>query len=273
MNWFIEIWSRVRGSMVSLASRLSRWFLQAPLVWLLGVLSVGALAALVWGGTRFWDELAPFRLWVIGEGNLRETGSTTIRNLGLVLAGAIAIPLAWWRSRVAAKQADVAQQSLWNERYQTAAGMLGSSDLSVRLGGIYALEALIDEHPDLYYVQCMRVLCAFVRDPTDGSRVSHLSASGGLADPFEETRLRGLGSNLRADVQAVMDLMRKRGEKWIGLEQASGFGIDLRGADLSEGNLRSVNLSKADLRAAKLTGVYLGGADLSGSGLVARGFD
>ena len=50
--------------------------------------------------------------------------------------------LAVWRSIVAERQADTAQQSLLNERYQKGAEMLGNEVLSVRMGGIYALGRL-----------------------------------------------------------------------------------------------------------------------------------
>ena len=101
-----------------------------------------------------------------------ESGSATIRNIGLVIAGSLAFPLAMWRAVVADKQASsaqhqaaIAQQGLLNERYQKAAEMLGNERLFVRLGGVYALQALIEEYPEQYYVSCMRLLCAFVRTP------------------------------------------------------------------------------------------------------------
>ena len=95
-----------------------------------------------------------------------ESGSTTIRNLALILAGLVALPLAMWRSIVADRQATTAQLSLLNERYQRAAEMLGNEVLSVRLAGVFALQRLATEHPDQYHVQVMGLFCAFVRLPT-----------------------------------------------------------------------------------------------------------
>ena len=73
-----------------------------------------------------------------------ESNSGTIRNIGLVLAGLVALPLALWRSfvaqnqaRAAQRQAFTAQEGLANDRYQKGAEMLGSDVLSVRIGGIY----------------------------------------------------------------------------------------------------------------------------------------
>ena len=95
---------------------------------------------------RFWEEL--------GDNN--EALSTTVRNVGLVIGGVIAILLAVWRSTVAARQVDTAQQSLLNERYERGAEMLGNGVLSVRLGGIYALNRLAQEHPEQYHLQISR---------------------------------------------------------------------------------------------------------------------
>ena len=81
--------------------------------------------------------------WLAGD----DSGSATISNVALVLAGAIALSLAVWRARVASRQADTAQQGLLDERYQKGAEMLGSQVNAVRLGGIYALERLARDYP------------------------------------------------------------------------------------------------------------------------------
>ena len=98
-----------------------------------------------------------------------ESGSTTIRNLGLVIAAIVALPLAIWRSIVAERRAKTAQRGLLNERYQKGAEMLDSQVLAVRLGGIYALARLAREHPGDYHTQIMSLLCAFVRPPGWGT--------------------------------------------------------------------------------------------------------
>ena len=43
------------------------------------------------------------------------------------------------QTKAALKQAGISHQSLLNERFQNGAEMLGSNTISVRLGGIYAL--------------------------------------------------------------------------------------------------------------------------------------
>ena len=102
--------------------------------------------------------------WLAGA----ESASATIRNIGLVIAGSLAIPLAIWRAVVADKQASsahrqnaIAQHGQLNERYQKAAEMLGSDVLSVRIGGVHTLRDLAVEEPNQYHVRVMRLLCAF----------------------------------------------------------------------------------------------------------------
>lgn len=195
-----------------------------------------------------------------------ESGSATIRNIGLVIAGSVAIPLAIWRAVIADKQASsaqhqttIAQQGLLNERYQKAAEMLGHDNLSVRLGGVYALQALIEEHPEQYYVPSMQLLCAFVRNPPADEQLPVLSDR-------ELTRYGG-GSRLRGDVQAVMDMMRLRDDRLVTLERKKRFEVNFQGADLRGSNLRSVNFTGVDLRNADLSGAYAVGSNMSHAGL------
>ncbi len=123
-----------------------------------------------------------FWSWPHPEASTTESNSETIRNVGLLLAGVLAFVFALWRAwvaerqaatardqaKIAQEQAATAERGLLNERYQKGAEMLGSDVLSVRLGGIYALQRLADEQPKQYHVQIMRLFCAFVRNPNTG---------------------------------------------------------------------------------------------------------
>ena len=141
-----------------------------------GIGWIALLGVLAWlfqswpGGLWGWLEITLG--WLRKTPNGFESGSTTVRNLGLIVAGLIALPLTLWRIRVADGQAkaahrqvDTSQRSLLNEQYQKGAEMLGSEVLSVRLEGIYALARLAREHPEEYHIQIMRLFCAYVRNP------------------------------------------------------------------------------------------------------------
>ncbi len=202
------------------------------------LLAVSGLLSVV-----FWD-------WLTAG----ESGSTTIRNIGLVIAGLVALPLAVWRSLVAERQADTAQQSLLNERYQRGAEMLGNEVLSVRMGGIYALQRLAEEHPEQYHIQVMRLFCSFVRQPTKGEGIKARSGT-------EEAPRR------RQDVQAVMAAIGSRQMRQLELERDANFKLDLRYADLSNLWLKDVNLSDAKLWDVNLCIAMPFGANLSGAEL------
>ena len=204
----------------------------------------GVIAVVVVLSAVFWGWL-----------NDGESGSTTIRNVALIVAGAIALALALWRSRVADRQANTALQSLLNERYQKGAEMLGSEVLSVRLGGVYALQSLAQEHPEQYHVQIMRLFCAFVRCPT--------------GDPYlkseREVNRQDELMGIRQDVEAVLQAICSRSESLIAIERNANFRLDLRGADLHGAQLLDADLSKAMLHHSNLSRVNFANTDLSDS--------
>ena len=187
-----------------------------------------------------------------------ESGSTTIRNIALVAAGMIALPLAIWRGVVANRQANTEQQGLLNERYQKGAEMLGSEVLSVRLGGIYALQRLAEEWPDQYHIQIMRLFCAFVRLPT---RDQSFESGQTVIEA-------GIQLGIRQDVEAVMQMMGSRDESRIALERMADFRLDLRGADLSKAEFLDADLSNAMFHKSNLSGANFANTNLADSFLI-----
>ena len=173
--------------------------------------------------------------------------------------------------------------------------MLGSDLLSVRLGGIYALDNLAEEYPEQYHLRIMRLYCAFIRHPSGKADQAIAPTSEEPSTPdarYDEAWQEAASQDederdtwVREDVQEIMNLLRKRSGKRIALEQQSGFVPDLRGADLQHANLarmkldRAVlsnadlsysslyrtSLKKAILRDTKLPGAMLNEADLSGA--------
>ena len=116
--------------------------------------------------------------------------------------------------------------------------MLGNEVLSVRLGGIYALQRLADEWPDQYHIQIMCLFCAFVRLPTkDQSLVS------GQVEIEAGARL-----GIRPDVEGVMEAINSRSESRTGIERKAGFRLDLRGADLPGTQFLNADLGSTPVR-------------------------
>ena len=233
----------------------------------------------------FEDRLAPLTLMVLAAvlvlsiwfwdswSGKEESVGLAIRNLVLVLAAIAALPLAIWRSKVAEHQADTAQLGLLNERYQKGAEMLGSQELPVRLGGIYALARLAREHSGDYHTQIMRLLCAFIRNPTGEPAKPPLPKEGSTnqaefnfgfkkeAEDGEDHRRR-----VREDVQAVMTALRERSKSQIKIEENEGYPLDLSGS-----NLKCVRLISENLKSARLDVVLaklLEGTNLSAAVMI-----
>ena len=202
-----------------------------------------------------------------------ESGSTTIRNVGLVIGGAIALAIAGWRSvvadrqsRAAKRQAETAQADLLNKRYQEGAAMLGNEVLSVRLAGIYALERLAQDHPEQYHIEIMKSLCAFVRHPTKDAGLDATAHVVARAPDGRETY------QMRVDVQVALAAIGACHSRQLRLEREAAFRLELDGVDFSGARLPSLNLSNARLRHAFLTMGFpicwdLTDADLTGARL------
>ncbi len=204
---------------------------------------LGEVMLIFWGATTVWRYLQ-------GLG-------TVIENSALTLAAAE-------RTTFFAAQAGETQ------RYAAAMALLASSQLEVRLGGVYALERLARES-EADHGPIMEVLAATLRD--------HAAWIAG------ET----IAAHLRADLQAIATVIGRRhaafdpGEGHIDLHATSLArvylpGANLAGAFLYQTNLQGAILQNADLRGARLwnadltdatlEGALLQGADLTGvSGL------
>lgn len=208
---------------------------------------------LVW---YFWD-------WLRLVSGAQESGTATVRNLGLLVTAIIALPLAIWRSIIADRQAETArrqsetaERGLLNERYQKGAEMLGSKVLTVRLGGIYALARLARERPEEYHTQVMQLFCTFVRLPPEGDEKST------AADGHQQT------TRLRVDIQEILTAIGKRSEGQLAVEgdkSKAPYILDLSYTNLAHAQLADAVLSRANLFGAKLSGATLFGAKLSGS--------
>ena len=219
-----------------------------------GVLGVLVLGSCIWISTCFWGWLHP-------PAPTEVSNSETLRNVGLLTGGLLAFVFAGWRGWVAERQANAAQsqaettqRGLLNERYQKGSEMLGSDVLSVRLGGIYALQRLAKDYPEQYHIQIMRLFCAFVTHTAEKSSVQPSDSEGKPTEPSP-------------DLQAVMDAIGARREGETNLERLEKYRLDLRRAKLSRTSLARANLSGVRLAWASLEGADLGEANLSKAGL------
>src|SRR5882762_3571390 len=195
------------------------------------------------------------------------------KTVGQLLGGAAVVFGAWLaflqfsqQQQTAQSQIKQQQQAAKQQQQQAARDLLISNQVSkgfeqlasdkmaMRLGGIYALEGVmnVSERPERYRGPVLEMLCAFVREYTIGKTVSKKPA---------------------IDIQAALTVIgRRKGQELpdlaeVNIPGANLSGANLSGANLSGANLLGANLSGANLTSAKLSRVDLTGANLSGANL------
>jgi Pentapeptide repeats (8 copies) len=188
-------------------------------------------------------------------------------------------------------QLQITEQGQITDRYNAAITNLGSHSVDVRLGGIYALQRLMeDSSRDQSTV--VAVLCAFVRDrarstpkpppspPTDvQAAVTVVGTRNAAHDGGRKTVIDLLGAQLargrfdndnlaRADL-TVADFTAAfligTHLEHANLNTANFTGADLAGAHLEHADLTTAYLTGADLEFAYLNGANLDGANLNGA--------
>ncbi len=224
------------------------------------------------------------------EGGSGASRSEVFRNFGLFVAAGIALVFAFWRARIATRQAEaaaaradaaieqaraaneqaraaneqarIAEQGQFTERFSRAAEHLGSGQLPVRLGGIYALWRLTQDSPERDVISVIDILCAFVRDPplAEPPQTGPSTETADAAQPGQEPS--DAAAKLRPDVQTVLKLIGDKTADYRAILPA-GYRLDLTGANLAHAHLTGVNLTSANLARANLTRADLTDANLA----------
>ena len=137
-------------------------------------------------------------------------------------------------------------------------GQEGANKLSIRLGGIYALETLMRDAPDDENT-VIEVLCAFVRTHAAAPETSSAHEPDSPADIRAAVSV--LGRRPDPGGHANLDLSNTR----LGLHSMRLAGADLRNADLGRADLSGADLHRANLSGAVLYRADLHKANLSGA--------
>ena len=228
-------------------------------IWVPIAVLVSVIAALAfwwwwpkWQVDRSAPEISDPKARADVEDNFRKT-------VGQFLGGAAVLFGAWLVFLQFSQQqqtAQIEQQQAAQRQQQAVHNLLISNQLSkgfeqlasdkvaMRLGGIYALEGVMNasERPEQYRGPVLEALCAFVREYTIGKTV------------FEKPAI---------DIQAALAVIgRRKGQELPDLAQ-----VNIRGANLSGANLRGADLDSANLSGAYLSGANLLGANLTGANL------
>ncbi|MCA6095849.1 pentapeptide repeat-containing protein [Streptomyces sp. SCA3-4] len=142
------------------------------------------------------------------------------------------------------------------ERFTKALERLGSDEIYVRIGGVLAMEQIVQDAPE-QATHAAQVLGHFVRERTREAPLKSPEADVQAT----LTALTRPGSRSLVDEHEYLDLRNLR------LAWANLSGADLTEARLSRADLTSADLRGADLNHAWLTTTILIGADMSDADL------
>lgn len=204
-----------------------------------------------------------------------------------ILSPLIAAAAIWYSNNqvrdqleVSSRELGIAQEAQITDRYTKAVESLGDDAEDVRLGGIYALQRIMEDsprdHPTIVNVLATYIRTHAIKPPKASKDVPSdvQAALTVLADRDLTRDDRSVVLRLRKTYLAGVEVKSSRFSKLpMNLAGADLFGADLSGADLSDvdlsrADLFSAALSRADLSHADLSDTDLSDADLAGVNLV-----
>ena len=230
----------------------------------------GGIAAAVLVLALAWVLFGPAADWLAHQdvgsatGPLLQTARDSARGWLLTLGAGL---LAGGVLVFAARALVLLRRGQVTDRYTKAIEQLASTELDVRIGGIYALEGVARDsardHP-----MVMEVLTTFVREhsreqwpPPDAPRTTWITWRGRF-----RTGGRQQERFTRPDVQAAVIVLGRR-DAGRDIQR-----IHLNGADLTRARLFRTDLTRANLGGATLTEATLTGAKWPGGSPVPDGW-
>jgi hypothetical protein len=167
----------------------------------------------------------------------------------LTLAAGVFVAWTLWFT---AQNFRLSRQGQVTDRYTKAIEQLGSKELDVRIGGIYALERIahdsVRDHPTV-----MEVLAAFIREHSREQWPRPASDAPG-AEAYPRAT--------RPDIQAALTVIGRRDSR-RDREAINLTGAHLPYAHLREADLSDVGFGHANLFRARLVGANLAHAELN----------
>jgi uncharacterized protein YjbI with pentapeptide repeats len=194
-----------------------------------------------------WQAAAWARSSNASPRELFEIENDSRGTLGQILSGVAVLTgliFAWQQLGQTSDNLRVSQEGQITDRFSRAVDQLGSDQLTIRLGGIYALERIARDSPR-DYGPVMEVLTAFARQESP-------LAAGAAATPVTVV------TRAPPDVRAVFKVIGRRTPAQVKVEVEEGQGcLDLTGINAVGANLVGANLqhtcwNRSDLRGAQL---------------------
>lgn len=229
--------------------------------WALALVTISLWAVYLLWKVPQWQADAWARSGNADPRELFEIENASRGTLGQILSGVAVLSgliFAWQQLGQTSDNLRVSQEGQITDRFTRAVDQLGSDDLTVRLGGIYALERIALDSPR-DYGPVMEVLTAFARQ--ESPLPANAAGTPVVAAPVAPE-----------EVRAVFKVIGRRTNDQIAAEIVAGGCLDLTdinavGVNLVESDLRHTCWDRSDLRGAQMMRSTLSGASFVGSDL------
>ena len=251
----IAPWVRAAGIIAAAAVLEFWWWVGLPR-WLMIAMIATAIAlapplvyGVVYGAWWLWWRLPKWQLKSLEpqiptenpkeradvEDNFRKTAGQLIGGAAVLIGAGFALFQFLQQQQTTQSQFLQQQQAahdlLISNQVSKGFEQLAGEKIEMRLGGIYALEGVMnDKTSPQYHQPVLEALCAFVREKTTGKTASKDKPA--------------------TDVQAALTVIGRR-------VKGPGAGPNLANASIPEAILSHANLSRANLRGAILSGADL----------------
>jgi hypothetical protein len=242
-------------------------FESASPAWALAMITISVWAVYLLWKVPQWQADAWARSGGSNPRELFEIENESRGTLGQILSGVAVLTgliFAWQQLGQTSDNLFVSQEGQITDRFSRGVHHLARGDVTLRLGGIYALERIARDSPR-DYGPVMEVLTAFAREPSPRER----NAAG---TPAATARA------IPVEVAAVFKVIGRRTPEQIMAEMEEGGCLDLTGitavgADLHDYDLRNTCWNRSDLRGAIMARANLSGASFAESTLAQANLD
>ncbi|MFH9960314.1 pentapeptide repeat-containing protein [Streptomyces mirabilis] len=228
------------------------------------------MGALIAAGALFLLVGVPWMLWrgpyfldgkYIDTGELAKGSAALVTGLRTAMVALIAALGAGIALLYTARTYRLTRRGQITDRFTKALERLGSNEAYVRIGGILALEQIVQDAPEQAATDAARVLNHFIRDRAPKARVTPVTEEPA---PDAESEGKKWPNEPSPDVQAALTaLTRPESRTHVDPRER----LDLHGLHLVGAELNQADLTDADLRGATLRGAYLAEATLTKANL------
>lgn len=234
----------------------------ANLAWAALLVTISIWAVYLLWKVPQWQADAWARAGTANPREVFEIENQSRGTLGQILSGVAVLTgliFAWQQLGQTSDNLRVSTEGQITDRFTSAVDQLGGDSLTVRLGGIYALERIARDSPR-DYGPVMEVLTAFARQ--ESPLPANAAATPVVAAP-----------EVPEEVSAVLKVIGRRSADQVAAELVADAGclnltgLNAVGVNLVAADLRNTCWDRSDLRGAQLMRADISGATFIGSNL------